>query len=237
MIHKKHVVNTHILCTLALLFHNSPVTHAFAPPTRIHVAVITPSNYRGLCRFSRNNNNNDDDNSNNNMGVIDVEVIRGDDDDDSSGDDVKISNSSEGGQRVRKRDMFRNMVKTLASLSLKDYKWRSDLFKKNEAERSEEEVLAIMRGDQASYLRPMDAGEGRKGPLGNAEENAVRWLREVFEAEAKRAQKMADGDGDVLRPIDSSDGPLADLEQRAVTFLRSITDSETERVVLKKVRI
>ncbi len=136
---------------------------------------------------------------------------------------------------VRKRDVVRDLVRNLASLSLKDYKWRSELFKRQEADRNEEEVLAIMRGETPSYVRPKDAGQGRRGPLGEAEESAVQWLQEVFEAEAKRAQKIVDGDGNFVRPIDASEGPLADLEQRAVTFLRSITDSETERIVLGKV--
>lgn len=206
--------------------------HAFSPYMRILIHPTQISRFRNSCRLDAIINN-----DSNKLDVIDAKLLAGDNENNDYTGNPSSSDDSNEGNRIRKRDMFRDMVKTLASLSLKDYKWRSDLFKKNEAERSEEEILAIMRGDQASYVRPMDAGEGRKGPLGDAEENAVRWLREVFEAEAKRAQKMADGDGDVVRPIDSSEGPLAELELRAINFLRNITDSETERVVLRKVRI
>ena len=53
----------------------------------------------------------------------------------------------------------------MASLSLVDYKWRSALFKKNEADRMEEEWMAAMMGEDASYARPMDADDERRGPL------------------------------------------------------------------------
>lgn len=131
-----------------------------------------------------------------------------------------------------------NLIKSLASLSLQDYKWRSDYFKKISAQRSEEEILARMVGDTPSYVRPMDAGEGRRGPLGEAEENAVRWLRRVFDAEAQRAQKIAEGDGNLVRPIEMElDGnPLSELEKGAVMFIRSITDSETARALSGKIR-
>ena len=164
--------------------------------------------------------------------VIGAVRMRNDDVTQSSESTAKIDEGMEG----RKFDFFSDLVKTLASWSLEDYKWRSDLFKKKEAERNEEEVLAIMRGDTATYVRPMDASEELKGPLGRAEESAVKWLREVFDSEAKRAKQIADGDGDLVRPIDLSDGPLAELEKRAVTFFRSIIDSETERMLLGLIR-
>ena len=53
----------------------------------------------------------------------------------------------------------------LAQLSLEDYKWRSSLFKTEEADRKVEESLARMMGDEASYVRPMDASEEKIGPL------------------------------------------------------------------------
>ena len=67
--------------------------------------------------------------------------------------------------RVRKRDVFKKGLKGLASLSLIDYKWRSAVFKKNEADRMEEEWMARMMGEDPSYARPMDAGDERRGPL------------------------------------------------------------------------
>lgn len=39
------------------------------------------------------------------------------------------------------------------------------MFKKNEANRMEEEWMAAMLGEDPSYARPMDAGDGRRGPL------------------------------------------------------------------------
>ena len=59
--------------------------------------------------------------------------------------------------RQRKRDLFKKALKDLSALSLLDYKWRSALFKKNEAERKEEEWMAAMMGEDPAYARPMDA--------------------------------------------------------------------------------
>jgi len=53
----------------------------------------------------------------------------------------------------------------LAELSLKDYDWRSSVFKSKEADRKVEESLARMMGDEPIYVRPMDASEGKIGPL------------------------------------------------------------------------
>jgi hypothetical protein len=53
----------------------------------------------------------------------------------------------------------------LAQLSLEDYKWRLSIFKENDADRKVEESLARMMGDDATYLRPMDASEQKIGPL------------------------------------------------------------------------
>jgi hypothetical protein len=66
---------------------------------------------------------------------------------------------------VRKRDVFKRTLRNLASLSLIDYKWRSALFKKNEAERLEEEWMARLMGEDPTYARPMDADDKRRGPL------------------------------------------------------------------------
>lgn len=53
----------------------------------------------------------------------------------------------------------------LAQLSLEDYKWRLSIFKENDADRKVEESLARMMGDDATYIRPMDASEKKIGPL------------------------------------------------------------------------
>ncbi|KAL3801012.1 hypothetical protein HJC23_002305 [Cyclotella cryptica] len=135
--------------------------------------------------------------------------------------------------RIRKRDIFKQALRDLASLSLIDYKWRSDLFKKAEADRLEEEYISRMMGEEyASYARPMDADDQRRGPLGNAERSAVQWLTRVIEEEGQRARLIASSDGELIRPKDlpSNTGPLSELERRAIQFLSEITDSEVERV-------
>jgi hypothetical protein len=136
--------------------------------------------------------------------------------------------------RKRKRDIFKTVLRDLASLSLVDYKWRSALFKKNEADRMEEEWMARMMGEDPSYARPMDADDTKRGPLGNAEKSAVQWLVDVIEEEGKRAKLIAESDGELVRPKDlapnENGGPLSDLERRAVQFLSDITESEVERV-------
>lgn len=171
--------------------------------------------------------------------------------------------------RQRKRDVFKKALRDLASLSLIDYKWRSALFKKNEADRMEEEWMARMMGEDPSYARPMDADDEKRGPLvsvllscpqmdlrcilwsanstcshdmkwcknstqGNAERSAVTWLMMVIEEEGKRAQRIADSNGELVRPKDLSPtdeaGPLSELERRAVQFLSDISDSEVQRV-------
>lgn len=69
---------------------------------------------------------------------------------------------------------------------------------------------------------------------GNAEKSAVQWLQSVIEEEGKRAQRIADSDGELIRPKDLSPtdeaGPLSELERRAVQFLGEISDSEVQRV-------
>lgn len=62
-------------------------------------------------------------------------------------------------------DTIRDAFKSLTELSLKDYQWRSSIFKNNEADRLMEQSLARMRGEDASYLRPMDANDEKIGPL------------------------------------------------------------------------
>ncbi len=69
---------------------------------------------------------------------------------------------------------------------------------------------------------------------GNAERSAVKWLTSVIEEEGKRAKRIAESDGELIRPKDLSPsdeaGPLSELERRALQFLSEITDSEVERV-------
>lgn len=132
-------------------------------------------------------------------------------------------------QRRRKRDILRESLRKLASLSLEDYKWRSSVFKRNEADRKVEESLARMMGEDPAYVRPMDAGEEKIGPLGRAEKRLVKWLSKVIEEEGKRAKKIANSEGDLVRPMEGEGGPLADLESQAVSFVDSIRNAEKER--------
>mmetsp|Transcript_13010 Transcript_13010/g.30760 ORF Transcript_13010/g.30760 Transcript_13010/m.30760 type:complete len:432 (+) Transcript_13010:53-1348(+) len=142
--------------------------------------------------------------------------------------------------RQRKRDMFKQALKDLSTLSLLDYKWRSALFKKNEAERQEEAWMAAMMGEEPAYARPMDASDDARGPLGNAEKSAVQWLMSVIEEEGRRARRIAESDGELIRPKDLSRtdeaGPLSELERKAVQFLNDLSDSEVRRVQSGKLR-
>ena len=95
----------------------------------------------------------------------------------------------------------------------------------------EEEWMARMMGEDAAYARPMDADAEKRGPLGEAESYAVRWLMDVIQEEGKRAKRIADSDGELVRPKDNEEGgPLSDLERRAVQLLADISESEVERV-------
>lgn len=142
--------------------------------------------------------------------------------------------------RRRKRDVIRNVLRRLADLSLRDYQWRSSLFKANEADRQVEESLARMMGEDAAYLRPMDASDEKRGPLGRAEKKVVSWLSSVIEEEGKRAKRIANSEGDLVRPMDLEDvgegGPLSRLERRVVNFLDRIRQSEQERATNKILR-
>ena len=133
-------------------------------------------------------------------------------------------------------DIVREFIRNLAELSLKDYKWRSDIFKTMTADRFMEASLARMRGDDApGYYRPMDASE--KGPLGEAEDSAVTWLSRVIEEEGRRAQLILDTDGVLVRPMGMEErGPLADIEAAVVEFFDTIRDSEQLRKSLGVLR-
>lgn len=142
--------------------------------------------------------------------------------------------------RLRISDLIRSIVRRLANLSLQDYYWRSDYFKKTEADRRVEESIALMMGEDPSYVRPMDASEDKIGPLGRAEKALVGWLSLVIEEEGRRARLIASSDGDLVRPMDLSSsgegGPLSALENSVVTFVETIRASEKERVDTKTLR-
>lgn len=131
---------------------------------------------------------------------------------------------------TNKVDMMRDTLRRLAQLSLQDYEWRSGLFKSNEADRMVEESIARMRGEDPSYVRPMDASEQKIGPLGRWEKAAVEWLSKVIDEEARRAKLIVKFEGRLIRPIEADElGPLGFLEKTVVDFLQSILSSEKER--------
>jgi len=175
--------------------------------------------------------------------IVDATIIE--ESDDSRGD-ISIAVESKGDLELSTQEQtqtaINNAIRKLASLSLEDYKWRSAMFKANEADRKMEESLARMSGEEPSYIRPMHAAEDKLGPLGNAEKQAVEWLSNVIEEEGKRAKRIAEGKDIILRPMDVEEGtvdkrgPLSELERNAVTFIRKIVDSETERLLNGKLR-
>lgn len=132
-------------------------------------------------------------------------------------------------------DLFKDVFRGLAELSLADYKWRSDVFKTIDADRLLDESMARMRGEDPGYVRPMDAAV--RGPLGDAEESAVSWLSQVIEEEGRRAKLIFEADGTIVRPIDSeAGGPLAEIEQWVVDWFTQIRKSENLRTSLGVVR-
>jgi hypothetical protein len=66
---------------------------------------------------------------------------------------------------IEKKNVQSKSLLRLAELSLEDYEWRQSIFKTDEAARKVEESLARMMGDEASYVRPMDASTEKIGPL------------------------------------------------------------------------
>lgn len=130
------------------------------------------------------------------------------------------------------------ILRWLAQLSLEDYEWRSEIFKANAADRMLEESLARMRGENASYVRPMDAKF--PGPLGLWERDSVAWLFSVIEEEARRAKRIVDNAGRLIRPLEIEDGemlgPLGYLEKQVVEFFAKIRKAERERVRTKTLR-
>jgi len=68
---------------------------------------------------------------------------------------------------------------------------------------------------------------------------AAEWFSSVIEEEGKRAKRIAEGDGNLIRPMDSDSEhtePLANLERQTVQFFKRIIDSETERAASGKLR-
>jgi len=132
---------------------------------------------------------------------------------------------------------YRSTLLRLANWSLEDYKWRSSVFKANEADRMVEETIARMQGKDPTYVRPMDASDEKIGPLGRWEKSAVDWLAQVIDEEGRRAKKIVDMDGKLIRPIEGDTlGPLGQLEQAVTEWLRSIRSSENARVMYKTMR-
>jgi hypothetical protein len=80
---------------------------------------------------------------------------------------VKVDSTSEpdGSTSQDANEVSNRSLLRLAKLSLEDYKWRISVFKTEEADRRVEESLARMMGDEASYVRPMDASKEKIGPL------------------------------------------------------------------------
>jgi hypothetical protein len=153
----------------------------------------------------------------------------------SSDQDDNAVDTSLKDPNLRKRgDLVRDAIQRLAELSLQDYKWRSNLFRTTEAERLLEKSLARMTGEDAAYFRPMSAADNAIGPLGSLEKAVVEWLSNVIDEEGRRAQRIVNSDGQLLRPMDAGEGgdsgPLASLEKRATDFIQSILQSEKERV-------
>lgn len=133
--------------------------------------------------------------------------------------------------------MLRSTVLELAKLSLEDYKWRSSIFKEEEASRMMEESMALIRGDEPVYVRPMDADETKIGPLGRLEKMMVTWLYNVINEEARRAERIVDSNGELVRPIEAEEpGPLGWAEKQVVDWLEKIKHSEQERARTRTLR-
>lgn len=146
-------------------------------------------------------------------------------------------------------NMFQSFSRWLAELSLQDYQWRTDVFKSISADRMIDNSLARLRGEStAPYVRPMDAAE--IGPLGTLERNAVQFLNTIFEEEKRRAQKIVQRSGKLVRPSDNTNdddgaedsvqqhplGPLGKFEASVVQFWKSIREAEQARVRTQTLR-
>ena len=67
---------------------------------------------------------------------------------------------------------------------------------------------------------------------GRVEKSAVEWLSNVIDEEGRRAKRIINTDGELVRPIDVGGelGPLGKLEKALVDFLDKIRMSERQRV-------
>lgn len=167
---------------------------------------------------------------------------------DDSKPDINIDTTDQEQERIKERGLLRleknSGLLRLAKLSLQDYEWRVGFFKDREADRKVEESLARMMGDEASYVRPMDASEKTIGPLGLWEKESVEWLQQVIDEEGRRAREIVRLGGISVRPMEASAGPgaidqlgpLGVIEKRVVDFLESIQRSERERTKSKVLR-
>ena len=97
---------------------------------------------------------------------------------------------------------YRETLYRLAKWSLEDYKWRSALFKANQADRMVEQTLARIQGKAPSYVRPMDATTDTI--FGQWETSAVTWLEQVMDEEGRRARQIVAAGGQLIRPIELS---------------------------------
>jgi hypothetical protein len=75
------------------------------------------------------------------------------------------STSDKASSQDEDQEQGNSSLLRLAQLSLEDYEWRNSVFQRSEADRMVEESLARMMGDEAAYVRPMDASAGKIGPL------------------------------------------------------------------------
>lgn len=133
---------------LVLVLLSFSVIQAFAPPSKSIIrSTCRQPQWRIICSVKKNN-----------------------DDDDITTEQQSQHDSDDFCEKLKAtfhsaREWGRDAFKSLTELSLKDYKWRSSVFKSNEADRLMEQSLARMRGEDASYVRPMDATDEKLGPL------------------------------------------------------------------------
>lgn len=209
--------------TALIIINNVLCCHSFASGNLDHRTIKAFGSHRILgrseCRMERNK----------------IILLMGADD---SNGQVKYEGDRKSSEfQLTTSDLLKTLLKKLAVLSLQDYNWRSEYFKKTEADRRVEESIARMMGEEAAYLRPMDASDGKIGPLGRAERQLVKWLSLVIEEEGRRAKLISSSNGDLVRPMDLEvGGPLSSLERGAVEILEQIRSSEKERVLTKTLR-
>lgn len=100
--------------------------------------------------------------------------------------------------------MISPLIQWFTQLSLYDYQWRMDLFATYAAEHDMDVSIATIMGDNATYVRPMDAPN--IGPLGQLEQSFVSLLLSIYQEEYDRAQRMMRQSGKIIRPMEASSG-------------------------------